>query len=174
MLTVLHCLLFLYSTQLRSILTLFSKTVLPISKNFVPEDKPRCQLLHNTSCKSEFVLIKVHTLNHILYKSFLSPDPISVISLVDVVNVKVKFPPFGEITLSSPACLCIKNTNNFNRKHSISSKCLQCSHTHRHIDPTNHLCKAPQYIHTVAVISPANTSHFQHEGFHVFFYQVQV
>ena len=45
--------------------TPFSKTVLPISKNFVPEDKTVCQWLRNTSCKSEFVPIKRHTVNHV-------------------------------------------------------------------------------------------------------------
>ena len=69
--------------------TLFSKTVLRMFKNFAPEDKPVCQLLHNTSCKSEFVPIKWHTGNHVLCKSFLSRDPISVVSPVDVVNVNV-------------------------------------------------------------------------------------
>ena len=69
--------------------TQFRKTVLPISKNFPPVDKPVCQLLRNTSCKSEFVLIKRHTVDHVLWKSFLSRDPISVVSPVDVVNVNV-------------------------------------------------------------------------------------
>ena len=57
-----------------------SKTVLPVSKNLTPEDKPVCQLLRNTSCKSEFAPIKRHTVNHVLCKYFLSLDPISVVS----------------------------------------------------------------------------------------------
>ena len=73
----------------------FSKTVLPICKNFVPEDKNVCQLLRNISSKSEFVPIKRHTVNHVLCKSFLSRDPISLVSPVDVVNVNVKFTPLG-------------------------------------------------------------------------------
>ena len=56
--------------------TLFLKTVLPISKNFAPEVKPLCQLLRNT-CKSEFDSIKRHT----------------VVSPADVVNVNAKFTP---------------------------------------------------------------------------------
>ena len=71
--------------------TPFSKTVLPISKNFAPEDKPVCQWLRNTSCKSEFVPIKWHTVNHVLCKSFLPRDSISVVSPVNAVNVNVKF-----------------------------------------------------------------------------------
>ena len=54
-------------------MTQFRKTVLTISKNFPPEDKPVCQLLRNTSS----------------CKSFFSRDPISVVSPVDVVNVNV-------------------------------------------------------------------------------------
>ena len=69
----------------RTTVTPFSKTV---SKNFVPEDKPVCQLLRNTSCKPEFVPIKRQTVNHVLYKSFLS-----VVSPVDVANVNVKLTP---------------------------------------------------------------------------------
>ena len=45
--------------------TAFSKTVLPISKNAVPQDKPVCQLLRNISCKSEIAPIKRHTVNHV-------------------------------------------------------------------------------------------------------------
>ena len=72
--------------------TPFLKTVLPISKNFAPEDKQLCQLLRNT-CKSEFVSIKRHTVNHVLCKSFFSRDLISVVSQADVVNVNAKFTP---------------------------------------------------------------------------------
>ena len=102
----------------------FSKTVLPISKNFAAEDKPMYQLLRNTSCKSEFVPIKGHTVNHILCKSFLSRDSISVVSPVDVVNVNIKFTPLllhVHVVESHFRPL----TNNFHSKHSISSKCLQ-------------------------------------------------
>ena len=74
-------------------MTPFSNTFLPISKNFAPEDKPVCQLLRNTSSKPEFVSIKRYTVNYVLCKSFLSRDPISVVSPADVVNVNVKFTP---------------------------------------------------------------------------------
>ena len=63
----------------------------PISKNLAPEDKPVCQLQRKTSCKSEFAPIKMHTVNHVLCKSFLSLDPISVVSPVNVVNVNANF-----------------------------------------------------------------------------------
>ena len=61
-------------------LTTFSETVLPIYRNIVPKDKPVCQLLRNTSCKSEFAPIKRHTVNHVICKSFLSRDPICCIN----------------------------------------------------------------------------------------------
>ena len=70
--------------------TPLSETVLPRSKNLAPEDKPVCQLLRNT-CKSEFAPIKRHAVNHVLCKSFLSLDPISVVSPVNVVNVNANF-----------------------------------------------------------------------------------
>ena len=69
----------------------FLKTILPISKNFVPKNKPVCQLLRSTLCKSELVPIKRHTVNHALCKSFLSRYPIPVVESVVVVNVNVKF-----------------------------------------------------------------------------------
>ena len=50
-----------------------------------------CQLLRNTSCNSEFAPIKRHVVNHVLCKSFLSLDPISVVFPVDIVNVNAKF-----------------------------------------------------------------------------------
>ena len=75
----------------RTTVTPFSRTVLPISKNLAPEDKPVCQLLRNTSCNSEFAPIKRHVVNHVLCKSFLSLDPISVVFPVDIVNVNAKF-----------------------------------------------------------------------------------
>ena len=71
----------------------FSKTVFPTSKNLAPEDKPICQLLRNTSCKSEFAPIKRHTLNHFLCQSFLSLDLISAVSSVGVANVNANFSP---------------------------------------------------------------------------------
>ena len=71
----------------------FSKTVLSISKNVVPENKPVCQLLSSTLYKSRFVPIKRHTVNHILCKSFLSCDPIRIVSPVDVTNVNVNLTP---------------------------------------------------------------------------------
>ena len=53
-------------------MTPFSKTVLLISKNFVPDDKdiiaddkPVCRLLGSTSCRSEFVPVQRHTVNHV-------------------------------------------------------------------------------------------------------------
>ena len=82
----LHSTIFMFNKHISNTTTVtpFSKTVLPISKKFVPDNKPVCQLLRNTSCKSEFVTIKRH---------FLSSDPIPVVSPVDVVNVNVKFTP---------------------------------------------------------------------------------
>ena len=62
-----------------STVTSFLKTYLPISKNFAPEDKSVLQLLRKTSCKSEFVPIKWHNVNHVLFKSFLLRDSISLI-----------------------------------------------------------------------------------------------
>ena len=119
-----------------STVTPFSKTYLPISKNFAPEDKPVLQLLRNTSCKSEFVPIKRNTVNHVLCKYFLSRDSISVVSQIDVVNVNVKFTPLlSRVHVvkshSRPLHVCLKSTNNFHHKHSISSKCLQRSLTHQ-------------------------------------------
>ena len=108
----------------------------PISKNLAPEDKPVCQLQRKTSCKSEFAPIKMHTVNHVLCKSFLSLDPISVVSPVNVVNVNANFTLLRSqvhvvISHFRPLRVCLKSTNNFHRKHSISSKCLQHSLTHQ-------------------------------------------
>ena len=121
-----------------TIVTPFLKTALPISKNLVPEDKPVCRLLRNTF-KSELTPIKRYTVNHVSCKSFVSRDPISVASPVDVVNVNFKFTRLCSRvhvakSLFRPLCvfaLKIIHTNNFHRKHSISSKCLQCSLTHQ-------------------------------------------
>ena len=108
----------------------------PISKNLAPEDKPVCQLQRKTSCKSEFAPIKMHTVNHVLCKSFLSLDPISVVSPVDVVNFNAKLTPLRShvhVVKSHfrPLHVCLKSTSNFHRQHSISSKCLQRSLTHQ-------------------------------------------
>ena len=102
MLTFLYCPLFLSYIQLRSILrhisntttvTPFSKKVLPTSKSFAPEDKPVRQFLRNTSCKSEFVPIKRHTVNHILCKFFLPRDPIFLYHQLMYHQLYVKFTP---------------------------------------------------------------------------------
>ena len=98
MLTAFHCLLFVSNIQLPSMLslintfliqttvTLFSMTVLPLSKNFVNQPSggvlwKRCSentQQRNTSC--EFVPIKVRNVNHVLCKSFLSRDVIPAVS----------------------------------------------------------------------------------------------
>ena len=111
-------------------------TVFPTSKNFVPEDKLVCRLLRNTSCKPEFVPVKMHTVDQVL-----SP----AVSPVDFVNVNVKFTPLWlrvyvvstclcsvyVVSFLSSACLRLKSTNNFHPKHSTPSKCLRRSLTHQ-------------------------------------------
>ena len=70
-----------------------SNTALAITKNFVPVNKPVFRLLRNTSCKSEFFTNKIQSVNHLLYRYFLSGNPIPLVPLVDVVNFNVKFTP---------------------------------------------------------------------------------
>ena len=124
----------------------FSKTLLPLSKNFVPEDKPVCQLLHNTSCKSEYALIKRHTVNHVLCKSFLSHDPISLVSPVDV------FCPLYVSILKARTIFTVNTASSPNVCNLVS-----------HISPTYCLCKPPQYTHTTVVNNPRNTSYLHRE-----------
>ena len=128
-----------------------------------------CQLLRNTSFKSEFVPIKRHTFNHVLCKS-LSRDPISVVSPVDVINVNAKFTPLRSrvhlvkshfrplrvSVLKAPTIFTINTASPPNVCNVVSR-----------INPTHHLCEAPQYIHTVVVNNPANTSYSRHERIHV-------
>ena len=177
--TFLHCLLFLNYIQLRSMLSLidiflmnattvtpFLKNVLPISKNFAPEDKSVCQLLRNT-CMSEFVLIKRHTVNHVLCKSFLARDPISVVSPVDVVNVNAKFTllrsrvhvvkshfhPLRVSVFKAPTIFTVNTISPPNLCNIVS-----CT------NPSHRLCTyIPQYIHTNIADNPANTSYSHHE-----------
>ena len=144
----------------------FSETLLPLSKNFVPEDKPVCQLLHNTSCKSEYALIKRHTVNHVLCKSFLSRDPISVVSPVDVANVNFKFTLLCSLvhvikSLFCPLYVSILKARTIFTVNTASSPnvCNRVSH----ISPTYCLCKPPQYTHTTVVNNPRNTSYLHRE-----------
>ena len=102
MLIAFHCLLFVSSIQLPSMLSLinifltqttvtpFSMTFLLLSKNFVNllKKQPSGGVLwkrcsentqqRNTSC--EFVPIKMRNVNHVLCKSFLPRDPIPAVS----------------------------------------------------------------------------------------------
>ena len=147
-------------------MTTFSKTVLPISKNFAPEDKPVYQLLRNTSCKSEFLPIKRHTVNHISCKSFLSRDRISVVPPVDVANVNVKFTPLSSCVLvvksqSRPLRVSVLKAPTIFTLNTVSLPNV-CSVVSR-INPTYCPCEAPQYIHTVIVNKVANTSYSRHE-----------
>ena len=146
--------------------TPFSKTVLSIPKNFAPEDKLVCQLLCNTSCKSEFVPVKRHTVNHVLCKSFLSLDFISVVSPVDVVNVSVKFTPLRSRfhvvkCIFHPLRVSVSKAPTISTINTVSPPNV-CNIVSR-INPTHQLCEAPQYIHTVLVNNPANTSYSWHE-----------
>ena len=147
-------------------MTPFSKTVLPISKNVAPEDKPVCQLLRNTSSKSDFFPIKRHSANHVLCKAFLSRDPISVVLPVDVVNINAKFTPlrsrvyvvkshFRPLRVSVLKALTIFTVNTISPSN-VCNVVLRINRTHR-------LCEACQYIHTIAVNNPANTSYLRHE-----------
>ena len=75
-------------------LTPFSKNVRLICNNSVLEDKPVCRLLRNTSSKFDFFFpVKMDTFDHVLCKSFLSHDLMSIVAPVYVVNVSVKFMP---------------------------------------------------------------------------------
>ena len=146
--------------------TLLSKTVVPMFKNVAPEDRPVCQLLRNTSCQSEFFLINRHTFNHFLCKSFLSRDPISVLSPVDVVNVNVKFRPFRSpvhVVKSHfcPLCVSVLKAAAIFTVNAVPPPNV-CSVVSC-INPTDRLCEAPQYIHTVVVNNPANTSYSRHK-----------
>ena len=141
-------------------MTPFLKTVLPISKKFAPEDKPVCQLLRNTSCKSEFLPIKRHIVNHVLCKFFLPRHSISVVSPIDVVNVNAKltwllsrvhvvkfhFRPLRVSVLKAPTIFTINTVSPPNVCNVVSR-----------ISPTHGLCEAPQYIQTVVVNNPAKT-----------------
>ena len=143
-------------------MTTFSKTVLPISKNFAPEDKPVYQLLRNTSCKSEFLPIKKHTVNHISCKSFLSRDRISVVPPVDIANVNVKFTPLSSCVLvvksqSRPLRVSVLKAPTIFTLNTVSLPKIS------RINPTYCPCEAPQYIHTVIVNKVANTSYSRHE-----------
>ena len=148
-----------------TIVTPFLKTVLPISKNFVPEDKPVCRLLR-TTCKSEFVPIKRHTVNHVSCKSFLSRDPISVVSPVDVVNVNVKFTPLRSCvhvvkSLFRSLCVFVLKTPSIFTVNTVLPP-NACNVVSR-IIPAHRLCRAPQYTHTAVVNNPTNTSYLRHE-----------
>ena len=148
-------------------MTPFSKTAFPTSKNLASEDKPVCQLLRNTSCKSEFAPIKRHTLNHFLCKSFLSLDPISAVSSVGVANVNANFSPLRSRAhvfkshffplrvsiLKAPAIFTVNAVSPPNVCNVVSR-----------INPTQCLCEAPQYIHTDIVNNPANISYSRHES----------
>ena len=181
--TLLHCILFLSYIQLRSVLSLidifliqllwylFRKLFFLYLKTLLC-DKPVCQLLRNTFCKSKFgILIKTHTANHVLCKSFLSLDPISLVSPVDVVDVNAKFTPlrsrvhvvkshFRPLRVSVLKAPAIFTVN-------IVSPPNICNVVSR-INPTYHLCEASQYIHTVVVKNPANTSYSRHESISCF------
>ena len=175
MLAFLHCLMFfsskLHSTSINAFfdghisntttVTLFSKIVLRISKNFAPQDKPAYQLLRNTPCKSEFVSIKRHTVNRVLCKSFLSRDPIFVVSPVDVVNINVKF------TLLCSRVHVVKSHVSRLRVSVLKAPTIFTVNTVYNVvsrvNPTHRLCEAPQYIHTVVANNPANTSYSRHE-----------
>ena len=146
-------------------MTPFSRTVLPISKNVAPEDKPVCQLLRDTSSKSDFLPIKRHSAIHVLCKAFLSRDPISVVLPVDVVNINAKFTPlrsrvyvvkshFRPLRVSVLKAPTIFTVNTISPPN-VCNVVLRINRTHR-------LCEARQYIHTIAVNNPANT-YLRHE-----------
>ena len=119
-----------------------------------------CANLRSTSCKSEFVPIKRHTVNHVSCKSFLSRDSISVVSPIDVVNVNVKFTPLlsrVHIVKSHfrPLRVSVLKAPTIFTVNAVSPPNV-CNVVSR-INPTHHLCEAPQYIHTVFVNNPAKT-----------------
>ena len=156
--------------------TSFSKTVFPISKIFVPEDKPVCQLpvTHHVS----LILLRLKaTVNHILCKFFLSCDPIPVVSPVDVVNVNVKFTPLRPRVhvfkyLFCPLRVSVLKTPTFLTVNKVSPPNV-CNLISR-VNPTHRLCKATQYTHTALVNNPANIFYLCHERISCFFNHVQV
>ena len=151
----------------------FSRTVLRCSLLLRTNLCANCYVTHHLSLN----LFRLKDILLIVLCKSLSRDPISVVSPVDAINVNAKFTPLRSrvhlvkshfrpmrvSVLKAPTIFTINTASPPNVCNVVSR-----------INPTHHLCEAPQYIHTVVVNNPANTSYSRHERISCFFNQVQV
>ena len=115
--------------------------------------------------KSEFVPIKMHTVNHFLCKSFLLCHPIHLVSPVDIVNVNVKFIPLRSHVHKIKFLFCPLRVLKAPTIYIVNTVIPPdvCNVVSR-INPTHCICKAPQYTHIAVVKNPKNTTYLGHKS----------